>query len=199
MKKYLFLDIDGVLNSRDYQLSMIESGNLLNIDIDQSAVNRFRRIVDATECEIILSSSWRGSGPKSYVPALKDAGFPIDEIPINHYTPNLDPVTIRNSKNDEFYLRTPRGIEIDMWMKYSIDIDRLTTSVCEDRDALKNICYNCDFFNYCILDDDDDMLLSQRHNYIQTTQKHGLTDAIADNVIKLLNTPYWELPHTYKK
>lgn len=54
----LFLDIDGVLNSVNYlqrggSLSCVTDG------IDPRAVAQLQRIVDATDCSLILSSTWR--------------------------------------------------------------------------------------------------------------------------------------------
>ncbi len=43
-------------------------------------------------------------------------------------------------------------------------------------------------FRYAILDDDSDMLLWQKDHFFKTSWKTGLTDEIAQNVIKHLNT-----------
>ncbi len=55
MRKILFLDIDGVLNSKRYSdTRRPEEGN-----IDVSRMPLLKRIVDETSAEIVLSSSWR--------------------------------------------------------------------------------------------------------------------------------------------
>lgn len=53
--KVAFLDIDGVLNSNQFW------ENCKNIDeeIDDTAVARLAKIVNATNSIIVLSSSWR--------------------------------------------------------------------------------------------------------------------------------------------
>jgi hypothetical protein len=62
-ERLLFLDIDGVLNSTRYwwasdrSLPMGKAGA-----VDPDAVARLNQIVDATGCEVVLSSSWRGTG-----------------------------------------------------------------------------------------------------------------------------------------
>lgn len=53
MRKILFLDIDGVLNSKNSweQDSLNPLGEI--------HLNLLKRIIDETDCEIVLSSSWR--------------------------------------------------------------------------------------------------------------------------------------------
>lgn len=61
-KAYIFLDIDGVLNSEDWYHYYWEN-DLKYTDkeynIDFRAVERLNRLIDATGAEIVLSSSWR--------------------------------------------------------------------------------------------------------------------------------------------
>lgn len=54
--KILFLDIDGVCNSRAFMVAQPKGGIL---GIDPIAAARVRRIIAATGCEVVLSSSWR--------------------------------------------------------------------------------------------------------------------------------------------
>lgn len=51
LKRYLFLDIDGVLNTNS---SLMENVHLL-----PEKVKMLQAIVDDTKCQIIISSSWR--------------------------------------------------------------------------------------------------------------------------------------------
>lgn len=53
--KVLFLDIDGVCNSRKFA----EAGNSLWNNTDPAAVKLVRRIIDETKCSVVLSSTWR--------------------------------------------------------------------------------------------------------------------------------------------
>lgn len=55
MKKILFLDIDGVLNSEE-TLKHYTRGDS---QIDPYLTLLVRRIIEATGCEVVLSSSWR--------------------------------------------------------------------------------------------------------------------------------------------
>lgn len=54
----LFLDIDGVLNSEEYALSLGKGGML---GINPEAVKILDRILDATGAKLVISSSWRVS------------------------------------------------------------------------------------------------------------------------------------------
>lgn len=63
-----------------------------------------------------------------------------------------------------------RGNEINKWIHDNNDIIG---------DYIK-------FKDYVILDDDNDMLFIQRHNFIQTNPFVGLTDYIMEQVIKKL-------------
>lgn len=53
--KVLFLDIDGVCNSRKFA----EAGNSLWNNTDPQAVELVRKIIEATKCVVVLSSTWR--------------------------------------------------------------------------------------------------------------------------------------------
>lgn len=63
MKKILFLDIDGVLNSGEYSKKlnhiMVINGNGDFPDIDIEAMNKLNEIIKATDCEVVLTSGWR--------------------------------------------------------------------------------------------------------------------------------------------
>lgn len=54
-QKILFLDIDGVCNSRRFA----EAGNSLWNNTDPAAVALVKRIIAETKCDVVLSSTWR--------------------------------------------------------------------------------------------------------------------------------------------
>ena len=58
MRKILFLDVDGVMNSK----TTLEKSTRGVIGIDPYLSLLVDRIVQATQCEVILSSSWRHMG-----------------------------------------------------------------------------------------------------------------------------------------
>ena len=57
MGKYIFLDIDGVLNSQDF---VNELGKLWNgSQFDKKAIDRLNQITENTGAKIVISSTWR--------------------------------------------------------------------------------------------------------------------------------------------
>lgn len=58
MRKIIFLDIDGVLNSNEYFESLPKEKEKF-IEIDENKVLLLKEIVDKTGAEIVLSSTWR--------------------------------------------------------------------------------------------------------------------------------------------
>jgi hypothetical protein len=59
MKSILFLDIDGVLNSRQYIRRMNELWDDPKYQIDPDCVVRLNKITDETGANIVVSSTWR--------------------------------------------------------------------------------------------------------------------------------------------
>jgi hypothetical protein len=53
--KIIFLDIDGVLNSKNYEYS----DRYIRDALDPLAVARLNKITDATNAKIVISSAWR--------------------------------------------------------------------------------------------------------------------------------------------
>jgi hypothetical protein len=100
MNKILFLDIDGVLNSRR---SCVATGNF-PIDLssksilhfDWIAINLIKKICKDTKAKIVLSSTWRNICPK-------EDFIRFFRLPIIDITPR--------------YLSSIRGEEISMWLR----------------------------------------------------------------------------------
>lgn len=60
--KLIFLDIDGVLNTRDTFIKVYYSNkfkDIKDIQIEDSALESLKKIVEETGAKIILTSSWR--------------------------------------------------------------------------------------------------------------------------------------------
>lgn len=92
--KIIFLDIDGVLNTEFEDKD--EYGFLFN----QKCVDNLKLIIDQTESEIVISSTWRMSGLKFICDMWKDRGLPGRVID----------TTTRKTDNH-------RGEEIDQWVQ----------------------------------------------------------------------------------
>ena len=59
MMPVLFLDVDGVLNSEAWMRSGNWRGGKPETQLDPACCARLERIIVATRCELVLSSSWR--------------------------------------------------------------------------------------------------------------------------------------------
>ena len=69
MRKYIFLDIDGPLNTaRNDYLDPEKYGH----HFDNEAVKNLRKIVDATNASIVISSSWKHMGLKRMMEIWED-------------------------------------------------------------------------------------------------------------------------------
>ena len=75
-------------------------------------------------------------------------------------------------------MRIPRGVEIKQWIDTNIHSDNMKN--------WKRKKLGVDY-NYVILDDDSDMLLEQKDNFVRTTSEIGLTDDDVKKAILILN------------
>lgn len=165
MKKILFLDIDGVIAIPE--------------PVKKCGLNHKRqlllgKILKETNCDIVISSSWRKHTLEDTKQYFLDNGF--------IFTDKIIGVTIRAyhyiDTNEKIHLSIPRGVEIKQWLDTNIhsnngkDFNRLKLGV---------------DFTYCILDDDSDMLLEHRNNFIKTNGSNGLTQKDVDKTIAILN------------
>lgn len=106
----LFLDIDGVLNGIDYQMSATEEPPL----IDKSRLALLREILEKRDIRVVLSSSWK----KAWEPGCPfDCIFKASGIWIHDKTPAL------GRKCDE----------ISAWLKCHPEVDRFV--ILDDADS----------------------------------------------------------------
>lgn len=79
MKKFLFLDIDGVLNHEDWWNSLIGTKDRAEYpydSFDPKCVERINEIINKTGAKIVISSSWRGDPHLQEI--FKNVGLPTD-------------------------------------------------------------------------------------------------------------------------
>lgn len=64
MRKIIFLDIDGVLNTKYWynQMSRSTPKDKYGYAFDPNAVANLKRIIDETGADIVISSSWKSLG-----------------------------------------------------------------------------------------------------------------------------------------
>lgn len=166
--KIIFLDIDGVLNSQLYHERTYDPNLEKDIsrfdykcrDIDDKAVSFLNDLIKDTGAKVVVSSSWRRSETIESLTKILQARGFTGEIV--GFTPRL-------GKN------TVRGNEIHKWI--------------EDNDKLLGVYYY-QFKEYVILDDDSDMLLWQKDNFIKTDGYVGLTPTNVHKATYILNGRY---------
>ena len=152
-KKILFLDIDGVLASYDYLLS-------LKGFIDKEKVALLNKL-KPYDVEVVISSSWGYN--EDTVKQLTACGL---ELPI-----------IGGTKH--FYSDWMcRGNEIAKWLVDTFDEYNVYTG--------KASSYSGKDYEYVILDDDEDMLMCQKDNFIHVDRNTALTEENINKAIDIL-------------
>lgn len=174
MNKYLFLDIDGVLNHEDWYHSDACKKSRTNNEpwyfahFDPECIKRVHNILEKTGAKLIVSSSWRTMAD------LKNIFNAVGMPEFFSVTPYLDKY---DYDEDEDVDR--RGMEIEWWLRYH-DPDKRS--------------------RYVILDDDKDILEHQLPHFVQTCSDNllqndlyiknnggGLTDICMNKCIDILN------------
>ena len=152
-KKILFLDIDGVLASYDYLLS-------LKGFIDKKKV-ALLNMLKPYDVEVVISSSWGYN--EDTVKQLTACGL---ELPIIGGT-------------EHFYSDWMcRGNEIAKWLVDTFDEYNVYTG--------KASQYSGKDYEYVILDDDEDMLMCQKDNFIHVDRYTALTEENINKAIDIL-------------
>lgn len=158
--KYIFLDIDGVLNHQQYyKTDRHKKGEYPYSEIDPEKVELLNSLIEQTGAKVICSSTWRiGETPERIQEILTKRGY---KHSITDNTPSL------RYKGD--YGTVPRGCEIHAWLGNKIPY--------EEREKIR----------YIILDDDSDMMLWQKNNYFRVDGYCGLTPNIIYRAVRYLN------------
>jgi hypothetical protein len=167
MKKIIFLDIDGVLATPDY----LKDGEWA---LNPKKQELLGEILNKTNAEIVLSSSWRLHTLEDTKDYMQQEGF--------LYVDKIIGVTIRAyqyiDKSTKIHLSIPRGVEIQQWIDTHIHSDNGKNF------SRKKIGVD---YQYVILDDDSDMLYVQRNHFIQTNSTTGLMHNNVIRAVAILN------------
>lgn len=165
--KVIFLDIDGVLNSQD----LISRRIIENLDqheynnkdlfIDEIAVKLLTKFCNKYNVKLVISSSWRQWDLENTIKYFCKPKYKLLH-PLIPYIVGITP-RIYNENDDGSYDSVDRGIEIKKYLDTHNDIEE-----------------------YCILDDDNDILPEQINNFVQTTFQHGLTEIHIPLIKKIL-------------
>lgn len=165
MNPILFLDIDGVLNSVEYAIRTKIHGIW---GLDSPCVKRLQHIVDETQCDIVIMSTWRRIHSLEEISEMLIAAGMRNPVRIIGATP-ADLHTRKQFKGQ----RTIRGHEVDAWLNAPENENR----VFYERSHTKQV-------RYCCVDDDTDF-----HSYqplVRTSNEVGLTNEDADKIIARL-------------
>jgi hypothetical protein len=192
--KIIFLDIDGVLNSENWyrrRFKEIDTKDILGkypyYEFDPKSIEQLNRIISETGAKIVVSSTWRASYSVDDLQTLLNTvglkGEVIDK------TPHMSTKGVDSNENTVGYT-TPRGCEIEWWLKNKGNFQRINWSFEKQLEYLEKGLVK----NYVILDDDSDMLYGQREHYVKCNALfNGLDEKTADKAIEILNTPITEL------
>lgn len=164
--KIIFLDIDGVLNPLHYETALFKMWKSTNGQIkskDQYGalffdqnVSALHHLIEETDAKIVISSTWRMNGIEALCEMWDSRNLPGGIIGV---TPIL-------TQPDQF----TRGAEIYSWL---FEQARGEFEISNQHP-------------YVIIDDNNDMKLSQQHRFVQTNSHVGLTMSDAEKAIKIL-------------
>ena len=164
-KKVLFLDIDGVLNTKWWYTQMDRNSprDQYGYAFDPKAVANLKRIVEETGADIVISSSWKSFGFSELEEMWTDRGLPGKLIGV---TPNsVSDELLLDADIDSIELFHIRGEEIKEWLTKHGKI----------------------VSNYAIIDDMDNMLPEQQSHFVHTNPEFGITEGDAEKAIAIIN------------
>lgn len=161
--KIIFLDIDGVINPNTNIWARKKKGeptDSYNITLPGDKIYRLKRIVDNTNANVVISSSWRIG--------FISATMKPSKAYMNAYN-QLTPYGINIIGWTPLHRKRHRGTEINWWL---------------NEFQIKN-GYKPD---YIIIDDNiEDLLCLHRGHIVKTTTLLGLQDEHVNIAINLLN------------
>ena len=169
MNKIIFLDFDGVLNTEFYQKVLNqqcenwqdEHGALF----DPNAVMQLKRIIDATNADIVVESSWKYLGLDTMKELWEVRNLPGRIIGITPSTISDEYLLSSDLENIHPSMLHCKGIEISSWLSK----------------------YETQDFRYVIIDDEYVILDSQLPHFILINPYEGITEEQANKAISILN------------
>ena len=169
MKKIIFLDFDGVLNTEHNQNMHMYHGkpwkDKHGAFFDPDAVAELKRIVEETGADIVIESSWKHLGLEAMKQMWSDRNMPGNVIDVTPSSAS-DKWLLNADLDDVDPGRTQwKGVEIASWIADNLHEDA----------------------RYVIIDDEYVILDSQLPHFILTNPYDGITPELADRAIKILN------------
>lgn len=158
VNRYIFLDIDGVLNTSRSYLTRTAAGEPWRDDygpfFDEESVSNLRLIVDATEADIVIISTWKYKG----IDAMHTL-WTLREMP--GFLLGVTPEVVSN----DFCIRS---MEIKKWLAQNAPEDPAD-------------------YRYVIIDDSSIFLPEHKPYLINTSSTVGITSEDAEKAIALLS------------
>lgn len=169
MKKIIFLDFDGVLNTEHNQNMLLYKGKAWKDKhgafFDLKAVAELNRIVEETKADIVIESSWKYLGLEAMRQMWRDRNMPGNVIDVTPSSASNNWLLNANLDEMDPAHTQWKGVEIASWIAENLHD--------EDR--------------YVIIDDEYVILDSQLPHFIITNPYDGIIPELADRAIKLLN------------
>jgi len=170
----IFLDIDGVMNSDQYNRYRYKHHMRKWGSIDPRECYRMARFCEKYNIKLVISSSWRnGNSWKQTYDEFMNEGF--EDLPYRHHgmkvlAPYIVGVT-------PYCQSRHRGTEIKAFF------DIVDGKYPEYKKVMKE---DFKILSWCIVDDDDDMLDYQKKNFVQTNFLVGITKKDYKKILKIL-------------
>lgn len=122
--RYIFLDIDGVLNSLAWSRRKPTPGRW---DLDPACIARVNYLCEATGADVVISSSWRTHmKPRHLVELLTKQGLRANII-------GLTPYLVDRLEE------APRGDEINQWIAQNVTANHNAFVILDDRDDMQSL------------------------------------------------------------
>lgn len=165
MRKIIFLDIDGVLNTKFWHKHLDKDAkrDRYGYQFDPKAVSNLANIIEKTGAEIVISSSWKYIGIEELRGMWQERSLPGTIIVV---TPSYmsDGLLLSPELSDADCYKE-RGCEIKGWL----------------------LKHKNESLRYVIIDDMDDILSELQDRFVWTDPEVGISDWDADKAIMILN------------
>ena len=170
MYKIIFLDFDGVLNTAYYQHYLMYQGKSWQDEygalFDPEAVSQLARIINVTNADIVIESSWKYLGLDVMQEMWTARCLPGKVIDITPSSVSDNWLLTANPDDLDPAMGHCKGMEIASWLSDNAQADT----------------------RYVIIDDEYVCLESQIPYFVLTNPHDGITEDIADRVIAILNS-----------
>ena len=169
MEKIIFLDFDGVLNTEHYQRLLSYQGKAWKDEygalFDPEAVLQLRRIVEATNADIVIESSWKFYGLEAMQEMWKERNLPGKILDITPSSVSDSWLMTANLDDIDPALGHCKGMEIASWLSDNASKEA----------------------RYVIIDDECVIMESQSPHFLLADPYNGITAEIADKAISILH------------